>query len=678
MKVLMDFVSTIQGTCPQGNQVYQRNAIFSPLQLFSQIKPFKINPLVYIIIFSFIYIILLSELTAASSVKVKILDTNDPYPRWLGIAINKPLGDIWWKTKDYTCNYLIDGWDVGKEFECKFTGSFDFAEASVSSDAGYTWKIRITYPNGSSFECVVDRRLRCPTIERIGGIEYFFYEDSNLNGKYDEGDIPFIGEVYFFFSEQPMQRNVEEIEKIIKEANFIQVKGRIEISLNKLKEEVEKKHFYLNFILKLDRLFFDWIAYLNDFSFGNSFITADFSTSIYIHSVPILDEDLEKAKNEKLRKEIPIYLLSPIKKLDYSLNRDAFSFQNWKDKLSEGYCCGMSITNAKLYEGVYKADKPTYELKKEDRIKVPVVVSLEEYEREYLISKTLEDVIRRDQLLTCIPKIFQASFQRLRVWLGQKSVEDVNREAFQELVKLIDEGKPALVMLGSLKAGEAGHAVVGIGYTKSVDDKFKFILVYDPNPVFPRGFSFDSLSKWVISISSEGKLLKTSYELLTVTSFTEFDINVTEEIINILRNLTEHFSEQLLERNLSLVFIYGNFSFQTDADYFYPLPGSKDIVFLLMEPKNEIKVEIGGRGAETYVAKPTSEMKANITVIKLEEGNFLITPTKVERIQRDEIYIIILIVAVIILVIVAILIFKRIFKRTLTSSASYPDEKEKR
>ncbi|MEM5869790.1 MAG: hypothetical protein QXR09_01335, partial [Candidatus Aenigmatarchaeota archaeon] len=99
----------------------------------------------------------------ASSVKVKILGTDDPYLRWLGIGVNKPLDKNWWETKNYTCNYLVDRWDVGKEFECNFTGSFSFAEASVSSDANYTWNISITYPNGNSFQCVVDRRLRCPT-----------------------------------------------------------------------------------------------------------------------------------------------------------------------------------------------------------------------------------------------------------------------------------------------------------------------------------------------------------------------------------------------------------------------------------------------------------------------------------------------------------------------------------
>ncbi|MEM4523045.1 MAG: hypothetical protein QW738_07550 [Nitrososphaeria archaeon] len=198
--------------------------------------------MVYIIIFSLIYIVLLSELTTASSVKVKILDTDDPYLRWLGIAINKPLSDNWWKTRDYTCNYLINRSDVGEEFECKFTGSFSFAEASVSSDAGYTWNISITYPNGSSFECVVDRRLRCPVRERKitteGRIEFFFYEDSNFNGKYDEGEIPFIGEVNFSFSEEPIGFGEKEVNERIKGAIFIQVEGKIGIHIDKLKEEV--------------------------------------------------------------------------------------------------------------------------------------------------------------------------------------------------------------------------------------------------------------------------------------------------------------------------------------------------------------------------------------------------------------------------------------------------------
>ncbi|MEM4523046.1 MAG: hypothetical protein QW738_07555 [Nitrososphaeria archaeon] len=379
--------------------------------------------------------------------------------------------------------------------------------------------------------------------------------------------------------------------------------------------------------------------------------------------MPITEEDLEKAKNEGLRKEIPVYLLSP-KKLDYSLKRDAYSFRNWEDEYSLGYCCGMSISNAELYEGVYRADKSTYELKKEDKIKVPV--------RGWLTEKKLEDVIRRDQLFTCFSKFLLVAFQRLQIKLGLKSIEDVNKEAFQELTKLIDEGKPAFVVLNYISKAP-GHAVVGVGYASSGD--YKVIFVYDSNYIFPPYTSFQDFNLWMIAISPEWKILNSDFEFLIVTSFTKFEINVTEEIINTLKNLTEQFSKQLLEENLSLILIYGNFSFQTDADYFYPIPGSKNVVLFFMEPKNEIKVNTSG--AEVYLAKPTNEMKANITIIKLENGNFLITSTKVGRVQRYEIYII-LIIAVIILFITVIFIFKRILKKISVSSASYLGKKEKR
>ncbi|MGC9079909.1 MAG: hypothetical protein ACP5G1_04185, partial [Nanopusillaceae archaeon] len=99
-----------------------------------------------------------------SKVIVKILNTNDTYLRYLGISINSPLSPGWWKNGNYTCNYVVDPYfDIKSTFVCDVPDkTFNYAQASVSSDAGYMWQIELIYPNGTSFTCVVDRYTVCP------------------------------------------------------------------------------------------------------------------------------------------------------------------------------------------------------------------------------------------------------------------------------------------------------------------------------------------------------------------------------------------------------------------------------------------------------------------------------------------------------------------------------------
>jgi len=105
----------------------------------------------------------IAEKGSPNEVKIKILGTNDSYTRYLGVAINSKLDDLWWETGGYTCNYVINPYDVGEEFLCNFTGDFEFAKVSVSSSTTYAWNISITYPDGRNFYCKnINRELRCP------------------------------------------------------------------------------------------------------------------------------------------------------------------------------------------------------------------------------------------------------------------------------------------------------------------------------------------------------------------------------------------------------------------------------------------------------------------------------------------------------------------------------------
>lgn len=99
-------------------------------------------------------------------VKVKIIDTNDIYLRYLGISVDQKLPDKWWLSKNYTCNFLVTPEDKGKEFLCYADSIPLYAMASVSSFANYAWKIQVTIPSfglgNHSFTCLVNNKVRCP------------------------------------------------------------------------------------------------------------------------------------------------------------------------------------------------------------------------------------------------------------------------------------------------------------------------------------------------------------------------------------------------------------------------------------------------------------------------------------------------------------------------------------
>lgn len=105
-----------------------------------------------------------SRLKDAKKIIVKILDTKDNYSRYLGIAINKKLGNNWWISGEYTCNYLVLP-GISAEYTCIIEEEFKSAEVSVSSIKDFTWKIEVTYPDGKSYSCEVYRETRCPSEE---------------------------------------------------------------------------------------------------------------------------------------------------------------------------------------------------------------------------------------------------------------------------------------------------------------------------------------------------------------------------------------------------------------------------------------------------------------------------------------------------------------------------------
>ncbi|MEM1782784.1 MAG: hypothetical protein QW483_02795, partial [Nanopusillaceae archaeon] len=94
-------------------------------------------------------------------VRVQILNTEDKYFRYLGISVNKELGNNWWSTGEYTCNYVVSRHDLGDEYVCTVDEEIQSVSVSISSHNNVKWKIRVIY-DGNSYECEVDRYTRCP------------------------------------------------------------------------------------------------------------------------------------------------------------------------------------------------------------------------------------------------------------------------------------------------------------------------------------------------------------------------------------------------------------------------------------------------------------------------------------------------------------------------------------
>jgi hypothetical protein len=117
-----------------------------------------------VFLFSVLFLMLIISIGKAEEVKVKILGTEDPYSRYLGIMINQQLENNWWSMKKYTCNFIVSKDDIGKEFTCEVPKeeTFSSAQVSISSASFFPWKINVTYPDGKEFTCEVDRNSRCP------------------------------------------------------------------------------------------------------------------------------------------------------------------------------------------------------------------------------------------------------------------------------------------------------------------------------------------------------------------------------------------------------------------------------------------------------------------------------------------------------------------------------------
>ena len=105
-----------------------------------------------------------NNVTGCNGMLVTLVSNNDTAIQSnLGIATNSRLTRDWWVTRNYTCNHYVSPVvDSGNTFCCTSPGRITHGEASVSSDMGRKWTVRVTYPNGTNSTCLVDRYSVCP------------------------------------------------------------------------------------------------------------------------------------------------------------------------------------------------------------------------------------------------------------------------------------------------------------------------------------------------------------------------------------------------------------------------------------------------------------------------------------------------------------------------------------
>ena len=451
----------------------------------------------------------------------------------------------------------------------------------------------------------------------------FFYQDSNQNFEYDEGEIPLNRKIYVttFLKKVSFTEIKKWIVKNQENIQFSNLKdGEIIISpseeLNKICSRDKSHPLTLIYLLKSGEKEILTSSFKGRMVQG-SFLFPSLDGSFLLGARWV---DCNFFKEPKTI-GIPVTVYRISEKVPYALNKQAYRFPNWEDAESAGYCCGMSISNVLLYEDVYKADKLPYFLKKDDKIKYLLRVrgrGLVEVE------DTLENVIRQDQKVTCFFKIIaRATSKKILILTHLKAKEDVTKEELSFFKETLREKKPAIISYSPL-SNSPGHAVVGTGIAQSKD--YKLLLVYDN--VFPYKdiFSVDAVNFPVIS--SEGEILNGPFSMdfivVTRMSYIPSDATPQEVIRESLLNLDKEAISALLKNNLSLLVVYGKIaSVKTKGDYFYPVPNNKNVVVFFLKPGEKVNIHL--EKGILYKASLTKKLEINVSTSSFDtSGRYVI------------------------------------------------------
>ena len=90
---------------------------------------------------------------------VNILNDNDTSPENLSIILNSGTNN------EYICNYtfLDPLYSINNLYNCILPeGPLYSVEVNISSPPGHLWQIQLIYPNGTIYNCVIDRNILCP------------------------------------------------------------------------------------------------------------------------------------------------------------------------------------------------------------------------------------------------------------------------------------------------------------------------------------------------------------------------------------------------------------------------------------------------------------------------------------------------------------------------------------
>jgi hypothetical protein len=445
--------------------------------------------------------------------------------------------------------------------------------------------------------------------------EIFVFLDKNFNGEFDEGE-----------------EGVDGMRVILKymneESYLIETSTQNGSASIEIKENDVPKEGEIELIIDLGENFWSTATFktngIESATAENIFPNFNLYRRIYYSS----REDLFKTEERFL---VPVQVWQKIL-LNYSLKKDAFSFPNWEDTSSKGYCCGITIVNDLLFEKFYNSNKEPFYLQKSDIIQTKISSSARGGKEKIELNEQLEDVIRREQLSICpfraIEKVLPAKLAAL-IW-GEEKIKEINRENVNNFKKEIEGGKPIAVYLVNLQPDGMNHAVLGVGYV-NVEDYF-IGLVYENSYPYLKPLNLEKAS---FVINKNGVLVSkdedsSGYRLIVVDSLNDLkDPEMEEAIRKSLNNIDKETIKKLIEKNLTLMTISGNFSIENKKCH-YVIPGSKNLVFCLLGSREKIRADI--KNGLIISAVPTPDLTLNVTSKTLENGRFFLEKGgKVER-----------------------------------------------
>jgi hypothetical protein len=507
----------------------------------------------------------------------------------------------------------------------------------------------ITYAGNVTGRCCLKGEIWNGThCEKQTKKEVFVFLDKNFNGKYDEGEEGIDGiKVIFKYTDE---------KKALIETYTHLGKASIEIKESDLPREGETE-----LIVDLGKDF--WPT-----DYG-----AEFVTSFHIFpNYNIYEERFFLSRkslfNSDERFEFPLQIWEK-KTLDYLLNRDAFSFGDWSDFLSGGYCCGITITNYLLFEKFYKSKKDPYHLEKSDIIQTKIVSpegrTGEGKKEKIEVNTHLEDVIRGHQLSTCLFKVAGKAIPTTIEALigGEEKIKEINRENVEKFKEEIIKGNPVAVYYLVLQLGKTNHAVLGVGYA-NLKDYFIGLIYENTQPYTEKeGLHLDGVS---FMTNKEGELISldekaNGFKVVLVDTLDDLkDPEIEETIKQSLTSINNETAKELMAKNLSIVVISGNFTL-LDENCYYLVPDSKNLALCLIKPKEKIRMD--AKNALIVTALPLSNLTLNITSNSLKEGEFLIESNgKIEKMNYFYLWGIMIIVIACVMVVFFLYLIKKFHK----------------